>query len=104
MKGFLFVGLLLIVLVMLFSGNVQEGFTVDELTTDKATFEEAYERANNKTKGRRLENLTFPGGSKAGARMRAASYDKYVDDMKSNMTKGQILSKFDELIQKASSE
>ena len=27
MKGFLFVGLLLIVLVMLFSGNVQEGMT-----------------------------------------------------------------------------
>jgi len=105
MKVLLFVGFLVVVLLMLLM-NVQEGmttYTVVELTNDKKTFDEAYEKARNKARGRILDDLKFSGGSLAGVRMREASYEKY-PDMNNNMTKGQILSQFDKLIQEASSK
>ena len=100
MKVLLFVGLLVLVVVVFFM-NVQEGFTSEEVKADLAIFHEAYSHAITKGSTIKLSSLRFPGGSQAGIRMRAASTDKYKGDadekknMNVGMTKPEILTVFD---------
>jgi hypothetical protein len=71
-KTLLVVGLLLVILVML-SGNVQEGLTENDIQTDINKFNQLYSNAKNnnddgttKSRTTTLDNLNFENGSGKG--------------------------------------
>lgn len=81
-KVLLFVGLLLVILVML-SGNVQEGLTENEIQNDIKKFDDLYSDAKNnnddgstKSRTTTLINLNFENGSHKGGELNTL-IDKY---------------------------